>query len=219
VAVALTVSLCAADAAAAPVLVYSQPSASPSNAYFSEDSGDLGPVWRMFDNFAIADSNSIIALTWSGGYVDTNDVAPPVPDSTGFAFRFYADNAVTPGAQLYEQSVGFARIAKVFLGNGTAGGLATAYYSFGAYLPAPFHATGGAEYWLAISSISPTWAPTGWAWLSGIGGDDSSLQVTGNTQIGRGRDRQFQLYAVPEPSTLVLVSLGLASVVRARRRP
>jgi hypothetical protein len=198
--------------------VYSQPGATPANVYFSEDSGDLGPVWRVFDDFSIGDTSSIGAVSWAGGYVDLNDVAPPAPDSAAFAFRFYADNAGTPGGMLYEQSVASVNIARAFLYNGTAGGLETAYYSFAADLPAPFLAMGGTKYWLAISSVSPTWAPTGWAWLSGVDGDNASLQVAGNTQIPLGRDRQFALYAVPEPSTLMLVSVGLAGVLRARKR-
>ena len=218
-AAALVASLWATNGEAAPVLVYSQPASAPANLYFSEDAGDLGAVWRMFDDFSIADSSNITAVAWSGAYVDLNDVAPPAPDSTAFAFRFYADAAGAPGALLYEQSVAFANITSTFFGTGTAGGLDAAFYNFSADLPAAFGATGGLKYWLAISSVAPTYAPTGWAWLSGIGGDDSSLQVlNSNTPITRGRDRQFDLYAVPEPAMLVLVSLGLAGAVHARRR-
>ena len=218
-AAALSASLWATNGEASPVLVYSQPAGAPANLWFSEDSGDLGAVWRMFDDFSIADTSNVIALAWAGAYVDFNNVAPPAPDSTGFAFRFYADAAGAPGALLYEQSVAFANITSTFSGSGTAGGLDAAFYAFSTDLPAAFHATAGTKYWLAISSIAPTWSPTGWAWLSGIGGDDSSLQVLNSTtHITRGRDRQFDLYAVPEPSMLVLVALGVAGALRARRQ-
>lgn len=93
--------------------------------------------------------------------------------------------------------------------------------------PRPF----GSEYWFSVANADP-----GWTWaFAGSGptiGDEhwSAVRSVGGTPCGdggphcgpwseiQGRDFAFRLSAVPEPSTLMMISAGLALVFIGRRR-
>lgn len=203
----------------AATIVYSQPTTSPgpSNAWASEDTVDQGAVFRTFDDFTLADDADILAVYWRGAYVDFTDVQPPAPDSTAFAFRFYEDAGGSPGAELYSQSVMMGDVTRTLVGVGSVGGFPATYYDFFATLPTGFAADGGLTYWLAISSASPTYTPTVWAWASGLGGDNQTLQSqNGLDPVSLGRDRAFALQA-PEPSVLLLLGAGAVALSSRRR--
>lgn len=214
----LAAALLVAPAVEAATIVYSQPTTlpGPSNAWASEDT-DQGAPFRTFDNFTLAEDADILAVYWQGAYADFNDVQPPAPDSTAFAFRFYEDAGGSPGAELYSQTVLVADVTRTFLGFGSVGGFPATYYDFFVTLPTGFAADGGSTYWLAISSVSPTYAPTVWAWASGLGGDNETLRSqNGADPISLGRDRAFALQ-VPEPSILLLLGAGAVALASRRR--
>lgn len=215
----LAAAVLTVSAAEAATIVYSQPTTmpGPSNVWASEDTADQGPVFRTFDNFSLSNDADILAVYWRGAYVDFNGVQPPAPDSTGFAFRFYEDAGGAPGTELYSQTVVMADVTRTFLGFGQAGNLPATYYDFFAPLPMAFAADGGVSYWLAISSLSPTFTPTIWGWGSGLGGDDVTLRSeNGADPIALGRDRAFALQA-PEPSILLLLGAGAVALASRRR--
>ena len=215
IAAALTAALFTVPTAvsAAPVL-YAQPYAS-GNAWLSEDVSGQPTVWRVFDNFTLDGDGVVGRISFVGGYVDLSNSVYPAPDSTAFAFRFFADATGHPAsAPLHVQTVDFGDVETSVLGTGTSGGFKTTVYAFAAELPVAFAATGGTNYWLSISSVAPA-GDVQWAWFSGSGGDASSLQVlNGETDIWRGRDRAFTLESVPEPATLLMLTVGLSIRMR-----
>jgi hypothetical protein len=215
----LAAAVLTVPAAEAATIVYSQPTTSPgpSNAWASEDTVDQGAVFRTFDNFSLTDGTEILGVYWQGAYVDLTDMQSPAPDSTAFAFRFYADDAGSPGVELYSQSVLMTDVTRTLVGFGSVGGFPATIYDFSATLPAAFAADAGVTYWLAISSESPTYAPTIWGWWSGLGGDDVTLRSqNGADPISLGRDRAFALQA-PEPSILLLLGAGAVALASRRR--
>ena len=142
---------------------------------------------------------------------------PPAPDSTAFAFRFYADDAGSPGAELYSESVPMAAVTRTLVDFGSVGGYPATIYDFSTTLPTGFAAGGGLTYWLAISSQSPTYAPTIWGWWSGLGGDDVTLRSqNGAEPISLGRDCAFALQA-PEPSVMLLRGAGAVALASRLR--
>lgn len=206
----------APTASAAPVL-YDQPFVL-ANAWLSEDISGQSTVWRTFDNFTLPAAGTINRISFVGGYVDLSNTDYPPPDSTDFTFRFFADDAGRPAsAAQSEQTVAFGDVTSAYMGTVLAGGFKTSVYSFSADLPAGFAANGLVPYWLSISSVAPA-GSVQWAWFSGSGGDDSTLQVqNGTIDIWRGRDRAFTLETVPEPATMLMFTAGVVGMVGHRR--
>jgi hypothetical protein len=186
----------------------------------SFDAGDVGSVWRTFDQFTLAGPHVLSAVQWRGAYVDVTGGTSTLPDSTAFTFRFYADNGGVPAAApLYQQSVAFGAISTTFLGNLTIGGFQARAYDFAAALPVGFSASAGTPYWLSIASVEPLALPGYFAWLGGTGGNGTTYQLANlATPFTRSGDRAFALAAVPEPVSLSLLSTGLAAAMFARRR-
>lgn len=216
VAFALVLGTGRADAAA---IVYEH-APGGGGAWASQDTADMGPIWRTFDQFTLAGAHVLSGVRWRGAYIDITGGSATSPESTAFTFRFYADDGGVPAvAPLYEQSVAFGNVTPTFVSAITIAGLQGRAYDFAAAFPVGFSASAGTPYWLSISSVESAWLPTSFAWLGGTGGDASTYQLLNlTTPFTRSGDRAFALRAVPEPVSLSLLSAGLAAALFGRRR-
>jgi PEP-CTERM motif len=138
------------------------------------------------------------------------------------AWFIYGDNGGSPGATL---SNGVATPPLISLGPAASPFTASTVYELDFFIN-PFTATGGTKYWLGLHNgdVSDS-TGTKFFWILATGGSGSTGHqqlLSGGAWIDNGHEHYFQLTndaATPEPSSMVLVSFGLAgSLWLARRR-
>jgi hypothetical protein len=198
----LTVSV----AHAAPI--FTQHVAS-NTAYPSELDFDT----MIADDFSMAANDTARSVSWHGAYAFDNS-APAVD---AFEIRFYADAAGEPGALLQTFAVGNA-VSRTEVG---VLGIFTEY-GYTANLGVGFGVAAGTTYWLAIANDT-VGDNDNWYWS--VQRDVGNVQLTTDAAASWGTAAPaaaayFALdnaAVVPEPSSLLLIGLGLAAVMRRTR--
>jgi hypothetical protein len=190
----------------------------------------------LYSQFSLSGSNPVGGIQWQGAYV--NEFASSAPDPTAIGFNIYVhgDNANTPdlGNLLYDNFVA--------IGNGTPGlvqetfnsndpnfilasGTQTtaAVYDYSVSLTPGIILPLNTPLWISIVAITPNdLGSPDWAWISG--GSASGLGTDfdfngGPLRSASTRDRNFTLIgrAVPEPTSLALLGLGLGTFFARRQ--
>jgi len=191
----------------AECIVYQQLPGPHSNSALTSSTIDgVGgiPGLKTADNFQLAQSADITGVRWWGLHSMASD------GSNGFQFTFYADEGGNPGTALHTTGGSLVTHADVPT-NWT-----TQYES---EFTLPFSATAGTTYWISVFNGAPL---ASWFWLrADLSGDNSRQGYLPVTSWGVGlEDRAFQLIGVPEPATIVLISVGLLGLMAlSRRRP
>ena len=218
--------------AARPVaadIVYDQPAAFPSTGSFNGawTSYDFpsGTSYHVFDNFRLTSTAQVNQVNWQGIFYDyvTPGNNPATPNTNAFQITFYSDSKGLPGAPILSETVSGANLTSTSVGTGTIIGATVPAFNEQATLPTAFAALANQTYWVSIISKSASEDPL-WAWTGGISGlDHATLQQdTSGTYFLRPNDRALTLSgnpaAIPEPSSIAILSIGLSGLWIARRR-
>lgn len=174
---------------------------------------------QSFTDYYTCEAVTITDFHWWGvPWYDNADI-------DGFNFQIYnsAAGAPLPGDLLYEEFIS-GDVGATFTGDQTAG---YDVYSYGFDLATPFVADASSHYWFSVVAYQGG-NMANWFWALGndfvfdpdwqhayIGGDDFwvnpdesdfAFTITGDGTV------------VPEPTTLLLLGLGLAGVAWKRRK-
>jgi hypothetical protein len=150
----------------------------------------------------------------SGSFVDG------APHTGRWDLLINADNGGGPGALIGGDLD--ANVVRTTLGTGVFGSTPVTVYQFTGEFP-DFTAAAGATYWFAPVSVAAQTLNPFFSWIQGTGGNGISDQIQLSNgvvinQFIRDTDRAFSLAAVPEPSTIGLLALGLSGLAARRRR-
>jgi hypothetical protein len=209
----MAMGVAASTPARADSTLYSQPT-DFGGAYASQNdtsSGGAGNFATAYDNFTLGTAATVDSVTWVGSYFGS-------PGSiNAFAVSIYDDSSGTPGA-LEETTNISGNANETFLQTDLSG---NPTYSYSAAVT-PFSAAAGTQYWLSIVPSTNGEFPQ-WGWETGTGGDGSGYQVFDGNGSPIFNDLAFSLLgspnsAVPEPSTLILATLGALGVIGYSRR-
>lgn len=214
-------------------VLYSQPmvwagDGTPTGAMYTIEfsaTDDYG--FRTFDDFTLASDALVTSVTWYGATIDAwTPASNPVGLNgiTGYEVAFYADNAGTPGAQIFAETAAVGSVDVTMLGTGTFGNVPVNVYEFSYSLANPFAASAGTPYWFAPLAFTDAFANEVLAWIRGSGGNSLTFQAGLGAAQGQGfgalaNDRAFTLESrdVPEPSTLGLLSIVGLGALRRRK--
>lgn len=173
------------------------------------------PSWQQeADDFSLSSPSAIATITAWGFYDQDN---PPVIETMRIRFYDSRPGDGFPGNVLYEQE--FSSFSREATGHIVADhdGLREYFYTFD--LPAPVVLDAATPYWIELVQIGDV--STAFRWEASSGGDRSRVFINPFfpdwTPAG-GADLAFQLFALPEPASFVLVSISLLPVVAARPR-
>ena len=176
--------------------------------------GNEMTAWIQAEDFTLASTTTLTDV-----HFWTIEDAASAGFSGSIEYAFYADagGLPSPGAPAFEAGTGLTRVST---GN-VVFGFDEYDYSFKV---APFTATGGTTYWLALhngpigndSRAEVYWETT--SANSSASGSEEILPRAGDGWSSPGAEHAFQLAAVPEPGTVALLALGLAGLGFVRRR-
>lgn len=168
--------------------------------------GSDGGIITVADDFRFDQNTLIGGLNWWGGYFNP----PPGPDN--FTIRLYTDNAGQPGLLLTGFNLG--PITKTPTGSFVNPGL-YAEFRYSADLLSPFEAKAGDRYWLSIVN------PPRDIWLWEASGNPLNPGVQRSFHGGDWQpyfdNTAFELVSVPEPSSSLLLTVGLLAAWRRTR--
>jgi len=180
-----------------------------ADVLFQQNPDNLSAYWsynpgqQMADNFSISAGGSITEVKWWGHY--GNDM------TDDFTIRFYSDNSGSPDTLLATHHI-------VSADEKTA--ISPTTYAYDAELTSAFTATAGTAYWISILNGSSG----DWGWFSSNQTGLLAMRPTDNdTWAGLPKgDLSFELDGttteVPEPTTMLLLGLGLIGLAGARRK-
>ncbi|MDQ2986721.1 MAG: PEP-CTERM sorting domain-containing protein [Armatimonadota bacterium] len=166
--------------------------------------------WLQAENFTLGANNTVGAVRfWS---ID----APGVVIDGNIDWWIFNDAAGAPGSIVASGTQNtFSRVAT---GNVWGGGILDEHvWDFNITGTA---VTGGTMYWLGLH-VNSDYIRDDIYWETGAGGAaPTGMESDGGTMnnwFNNGNEHAFELYAVPEPSTLIVLG-GLAALALARRR-
>lgn len=166
------------------------------------------------DDFSFGSTTSVTGVQWTGVYAGTQQTAPTVDH---FVISIIEDLAGSPsGAPIASFAVGNA-VNRVNSGEALFGGLVD-IYEYEADINFTFNA--GTSYWLSISTDTSDDPEDNYSWGSLLNqGNNYFSQDDGTTWTASKNPSRhdFRFLGVPEPSTMMLLSL-CALVVAKRRR-
>ncbi|MFH1748869.1 MAG: hypothetical protein ABIG44_17695 [Planctomycetota bacterium] len=172
---------------------------------------DLEPI--LADDFMLTAPNTIVTdVHWIGGYWN-GDALP-----FDWEITFYADAApfgAGPAAIIYQELFANANTNETWIED-TANG--SHFYSYDVTLAAPLDLVAGTTYWMSAQGIGDFPPQSGFAYHTDpITGSEAYFKsvyfgvpdwVPGNTVFGQQIDACFQLTGIPEPASLVLLTLA-----------
>jgi hypothetical protein len=160
------------------------------------------------DNFELGQSMVIGGLTWWGG------VYNPSPTPNYFTVRLYSDSGSKPGSLIDQFDL--RQIGKTATGQYVNAPGLYPEYEYTASLPAPFQVQPGVTYWLSI-----VYSPANvWVWEA----SGSSVNDGVERSFGGGAwqpyygNAAFQIVAIPEPATGIIVALFVWGTLFSKRR-
>jgi hypothetical protein len=196
--------------------IYDQTTDGTAGGFFS----DPNTGFTVLDDFTLGSGATIQSISWVGG---VSNLTNPV---TGFTISIFASTTSSCDGSEPSCPTGSALYSTTISNNANQSFLKTDAFNFSIYNYATninFSASGSTEYWISIvANIAPG---TGWIWESsntGTPADGFSYQPPcPNCAIAV--DEAFALSdtplsSVPEPSSTMLVSGGLALLAFAARR-
>jgi hypothetical protein len=175
---------------------------------------DFGFGQQVADDFQLAGPFlTITQVQWWGGYGFNPDPSP----GDNFKIRFFYDIDGSPVVDPFTtmSASSLSRTVTSLTASSWGSHDGGTVYKYLVDLPAPITLSAGTTYYLSvINNTSSTWgwledgSPSHWYRLS----DSNSWQYS-----GRDTNLSFELLAVPEPATLLLLSMGGIALLRKRR--
>ena len=170
----------------------------------------LDPI--LADDFVLTDPDTTVTdVHWIGGYWN----GPPDDGNFDWEVTFYMDNFGVPGAVLYSELFANAATNETFI-EGAPG--ASNYFSYDVTLTDSVVLAAGPTYWLSVQGQGNYAPQSGWAYhLDPILGSPAQFKsnyfgfpnwTRSFDVFGYDVDACFQLTGIPEPATLVLLTLG-----------
>ena len=198
----------------AEITLYSQPPVFPTSSGLFAWTSDTdttpsgsGAIYHTFDDFDLASSGTVDAVTFQGFNFDNNTLGAD-SQPTSFTVDFSTDNGGVPGTVLSTDTVSYtSSVAGTtdFFGNSQT----ETVYNYAATIN-PVDLAGGTKYWVSIIGNDPL--PDLFTWSQGTGGDGTSYQEDFHDSNSGSRitDRAFSLLgSVPEPAPTTAVGLGV----------
>jgi hypothetical protein len=172
--------------------------------------GNEMSMWLQAENFTLGASNTVGAVRfWS---ID----APGAVFDGNVDWWIFNDAAGTPGSIVASGTQ--TTVSRVATGNVFGGGALLEHVWDFNITGTPV--TGGTMYWLGLH-VNSDYTRDEFYWETGAGGAaPTGMESNGGTMnnwAGNGNEHAFELYAVPEPSTLIVLG-GLAALALAARR-
>lgn len=209
----IAASVFLAASVAKGVVVFSQ-APSPSGGLIASswvDSNGSDADMYAYDNFTLATTESITAISWRGGYI--------YGGTYGSCFDFYVTffDSIPGGSQPHVGNPQLEDTNPIYLVKHHVGGTAnptyagtfggTPMYDYTYTLPASFVAAAGTKYWVRIEASQPTYPD--WGIAVGTGGDGQHFQFsTGAAMFSMvSSDAAFTLYNAAVPVGLSAFSV------------
>jgi hypothetical protein len=166
----------------------------------------------VYDDFTLEFDATVSQVSWQGLYYDPVALGnnPVVPPTVSWEIALWSDRAGFPDAKLHSIPLDADDITLTFVAytrflNNTT----VPVFNFVSPVFPSFDTLMGTKYWLSVQADNVD-TTINFGWMSGIGGDDQSVQDFNGLRI-RPRDRAFSLHAIPEPPTLALVDIKPSS--------
>lgn len=202
---------CASAATTATASVIYDNNAVPTTGGYS-DSDRFGGIYGAHTFTLLPGANTITGFIWSGFYD-----AGTLPPSDQFTIEIYADSGGVPDlAPLHTFAVGNA-VNRTDLGMSLNGRPNQGYSAS----IAPLTLTPGNVYWLSIFNNSGPGLADDWAWAMQNVGGTAAYRFGATSAWSNSTARQdFQIIGtpVPEPTSMLLLGSGVATLWISRRR-
>jgi hypothetical protein len=175
------------------------------------------PKWQQLADDVLLGSEALVERITVWGFYDQDNP----PSSEVMRLRFYAprESDGLPGNVLYEES--FANPSRTATGYRVGVGVDPHEYLYDVTLATPFTLAANTLYWLEFVQVGDQ--STAFRWEDGrtVAGDHVAVANVyyPNWYLSPARrNTAFQLWAIPEPSSLALLTLGLILVRKSRSR-
>jgi hypothetical protein len=190
-----------------------------SDTLFRNEFGD--ERWQQLaDNILLDEAATIRRITWWGFYGGSGTPATPPPETETMRIRFYSPRPGDglPGEVLWEEN--FLDPSRAATGLIVLVGGRPKEYIYEANLAVPMSLAAQTPYWLEIVQVGDV--DSHFRWEDGFSGHLGFAYLnegTGDWWFAPfSYGLSFQLSAIPEPGTAVLMVLGAVAIRRRRRK-